>query len=1304
METNPMKFKTLLFNLIVLVYSTNLIASSMALPDESQIRLGRHNKAVKSIAFSPDGQILAVANGNTVKLWNVNNKKGIGELRGHQADVNSIAFSPDGRKLISGSNDRTLRLWNVKTKKEVFKLKGHTGSVQSVAFSPDGQTLVSTSNDNTVRLWDVKNKQKIKSCIERSESDIYSVAFSPNGHMFATATDGHTVEIYSADEKRRVRTYKEHTYKEHTRDVYSIAFAPNGGTFATGSDDRTVNLWNIEGDTGKISTIFTGHSDSVNSVTFSPDGLMLASGSKDDTIKLWNVVGQNNIAIATLRGHSRDVNTIAFSPDGQMLASGGEDREVFLWVLVSDMPQQVPNHFRHADQVNSVAFSPNGQILASASADQSIKLWKITDSSSLTTLTGHTGWVTAVAFSPTEDILASASGDRSIILWSTSQYKKIAILGKHTEPVNAVAFSPDGWTLASASVDNFGPGDGTIKLWNVSKGREITILEKDNGSVEAVAFSPDGQILASGGHDNVVTLWNLADNDKVVTLQGHTDAILTVAFSPNGRTLASGSQDNSIKLWSVSEERELVTLDEHTAYVKSIVFSSDGKVLASASVNSEIKLWSLDDYRLLNQQKENRGGMKSIAFSRNGLLASASNDGTISFWDLSDTIGTPIRPIDNALPKIAIDYPHDNEIIAHNIEEIKISGKVTNTNRITGKVMVTTEDGVNFHSENLQFLRNGDFRQVIPLAFGINQITVTAKYNTGKAVSDKITVNRNSPPLASIHPSETELDLIAADEEMPDFEIISPIFQNSTVTLEATRTIVKVKASDPSGIDEVTVNDIPAQKVGNGTHEALVLLKVGQNPIYLSVKDIPGNVATKRVTIVRSNEVVAEQPPVIQPNSDKTRPNIVILSPIERVVRPDVKNITVTGIVTDDSGIYEIQVNGVDATVLENGGFRATVRLGYGPNPITITATDTKLNTATERIEITRSIEKPLLDTTGPEIRILTPTVKVQRGVKVKSHVTTEVIRITGTVTDPSGIYELTVNGTDVPVSENRFTTTIQLVRGDNLIRVEAIDTLRNISIEDFTVVQKAPHGKKGTDYALLFATESYNHWHNLHNPLFDAQAIRVALQENYGFQVELIHNPTQAGIFEALRKYAEKAYSDEDQLLIFFAGHGYFDTTFNVGYLVAKDTRTPENDNGMVSYLSHSIFRDIIDRMDCKHIFLVMDTCYSGTFDQRIAMRGEADDAFKRLSQADIDQKLKYMTRWYLTSGAKEQVSDGIPGRNSPFVRELLKALRSKGGIDNLLTIEEILTYFENLDNPKPCSDEFGRNEPGSDFLFITR
>jgi len=119
---------------------------------------------------------------------------------------------------------------------------------------------------------------------------------------------------------------------------------------------------------------------------------------------------------------------------------------------------------------------------------------------------------------------------------------------------------------------------------------------------------------------------------------------------------------------------------------------------------------------------------------------------------------------------------------------------------------------------------------------------------------------------------------------------------------------------------------------------------------------------------------------------------------------------------------------------------------------------------------------------------------------------------------------------------------------------------------------------------------------------------------------------------------------------------------------------------------------------MSCKHIFLVMDTCYSGTFDERLAMRGEEEGVFSSLSQADVARTLTYTTRWYLTSGANEKVPD-----DSLFARALLAALRSKGGRDNILTIREILTYFEELSNPKPCFGEFGRNAPGSDFLFIT-
>jgi nitrous oxidase accessory protein NosD len=78
-------------------------------------------------------------------------------LTGHTDWVTSVAFSPDGRLLASGSDDDTIKLWEVASGSLVRTLSGHTSDVNSVAFSPDGRLLASGSDDKTIKLWDISD-------------------------------------------------------------------------------------------------------------------------------------------------------------------------------------------------------------------------------------------------------------------------------------------------------------------------------------------------------------------------------------------------------------------------------------------------------------------------------------------------------------------------------------------------------------------------------------------------------------------------------------------------------------------------------------------------------------------------------------------------------------------------------------------------------------------------------------------------------------------------------------------------------------------------------------------------------------------------------------------------------------------------------------------------------------------------------------------------------------------------------------------------------------------------------------------
>jgi hypothetical protein len=375
------------------------------------------------------------------------------------------------------------------------------------------------------------------------------------------------------------------------------------------------------------------------------------------------------------------------------------------------------------------------------------------------------------------------------------------------------------------------------------------------------------------------------------------------------------------------------------------------------------------------------------------------------------------------------------------------------------------------------------------------------------------------------------------------------------------------------------------------------------------------------------------------------------------------------------------------------------------------------VSTRTNDFEVDLSDPKKLVSTTIPVINWITPVPETNYAQENKFKIKIE-------IDSDKPIKSITINVKEGMEAASRGSTTIQpqeneklhavveksvtLMEGENLLEIvaENTDGQKTLSYRKVTVgsAALADAGKLDrTDYALVFATDQYDHWSDLVNPVFDSRTIGNELKNNYGFKVEIVENGTQSEVLKKIREYAEKKYKPLDQLFIFFAGHGNYDQTFGEGFVVTRESLV--NDEAKTTYLSHNRLRSIINNIPCEHIFLAMDVCFGGTFDAALASsRGDAEEVYKEQNQAEfITRKLTYKTRRFLTSGGKSYVSDGIPGKHSPFAKNFLEALRSRGGRDGIITLPEIYSYVERL-KIQPRFGEFGDNAPGSDFVFVAK
>ena len=230
-----------------------------------------------------------------------------------------------------------------------------------------------------------------------------------------------------------------------------------------------------------------------------------------------------------------------------------------------------------------------------------------------------------------------------------------------------------------------------------------------------------------------------------------------------------------------------------------------------------------------------------------------------------------------------------------------------------------------------------------------------------------------------------------------------------------------------------------------------------------------------------------------------------------------------------------------------------------------------------------------------------------------------------------------------------------------------------------------------GRYHALVIGNNNYRNLRNLVTAVNDAKAVGSLLEQAYGFEVTYLINAGRKQIIDALSRL-RRGLTIKDNLLIYYAGHGWLDKEAGRGYWLPVDSER----NSPANWISTGDISDTLKAMAAKHVMVVADSCYSGTLARSIKLSVSTSEYFRRM--------VNLRTRVALTSGGLEPVlDDGIQG-HSVFTTAFLDVLEKNNDIleGTRLFNELRRPVILNAPQTPEYSDILYAGHQGGDFLFV--